>query len=136
MGNGERVVADCYLRRYDLTDLPDDDGISEWLHQCFREKDALLDSYMTTGGSFTDASGFSVLPLQHTPRRFVSLIPSILWFTFTTYIMYRATIVILAQGLLGILLAGGTIAGAWIGLQKLINITRTDKGSNYGSRNN
>jgi len=134
--NGKRVVADCYLRRYDLTDLPDDDeGISEWLHECFREKDALLDSYMTCG-SFTDSSGFSVLPMQHTPRRFVSLIPCLFWFVITAYIMYRAAFVIMAQGLLGVLLAGGTIAGAYIGLQKLINITRTDKGSSYGSRNN
>ncbi|CAL4066495.1 unnamed protein product [Meganyctiphanes norvegica] len=135
MLDGEQVIAEAYLRRYELIDLPDTDKeISEWLHQLFREKDALLDSYLTCG-SFTDSSGFPVKPLQDSPRRPVSLISVIIWFSLSAYCIYRAALATLAQGVLGVVLAVGAFAAAYIGLQKLINITRKDKGSSYGSAN-
>lgn len=133
---GDQLMAECYLRRYDLTDMPDDDNeISEWMHQLFREKDVILDSYLTCG-SFSDASGFPALPVHAPPRRLISLVPATVWVFITGYIIYKCTLAALSYGTLGVTLGGVAIAAAYVGLQKLINVTRTEKGSSYGSTTN
>ncbi|CAL4075868.1 unnamed protein product, partial [Meganyctiphanes norvegica] len=50
MLHGKKLSAEAYVRRYELKDLPDDDNeISEWMHQLFREKNVFSLFLNSTG---------------------------------------------------------------------------------------
>ncbi|XP_018014674.1 1-acyl-sn-glycerol-3-phosphate acyltransferase delta [Hyalella azteca] len=130
MLQGRRVVGEMYIRRLPLRDVPvgDDQKTSQYLHNLYQTKDRLLDSYCNTG-SFTsqnDMPNYSVVTLE---RRWYSLLNVMAWVSIAVYggvrVMWSASLLLQCTGALIFLLA-------YVGLYKLIGLTKITKGSEYG----
>ncbi|XP_064100028.1 1-acyl-sn-glycerol-3-phosphate acyltransferase delta-like isoform X2 [Macrobrachium nipponense] len=137
MLRGRKVKSEMYVRRLPLDEIPDDDeGAISYLHELYRSKDKLLDSYINTG-SFTKENDLPEYPCQKMPRRWYSLLNVIGWAGFVLSQILRFYYNLLTSGsLISISLAVGIALIAYIGLYKMIGLTKIDKGSQYGSTDN
>ncbi|KAK8723128.1 hypothetical protein OTU49_011854 [Cherax quadricarinatus] len=137
MLRGRKVVSEIYVRRILLDEVPDDDdGASKYLHDLYRSKDQLLDSYLNTG-SFTEENDLPDYPSHTMPRRTYSLLNMIGWALFVLSQILRFYYNLITSGsLLSISFAVGIVIFAYLGLYKMIGLTKIDKGSKYGSTDN
>ncbi|KAK7077412.1 1-acyl-sn-glycerol-3-phosphate acyltransferase delta [Halocaridina rubra] len=137
MLRGRRVKSDLYVRRIPLNEVPnDEEGATNYLHELYRSKDQLLDSYVNTG-SFTQENDLPEYPVRRIPRRWYSLFNVIGWASFVLSQILRFYYNLLTSGsLLSISLAVGIAFIAYLGLYKMIGLTKIDKGSGYGSTDN
>lgn len=134
MLRGRKVMSEIYVRRIPLSEVPDDDeGASNYLHELYRQKDKLLDSYMRTG-SFTQENDLPKHDSRPMPRRPYSLINMLLWASFVLSQILRFYYNLVVSGsLLSLSFAVGIVICAYIGLYKMIALTKIEKGSEYGS---
>ncbi|KAK4293799.1 hypothetical protein Pmani_033523 [Petrolisthes manimaculis] len=137
MLRGRKVVGEAYVRRIPLDQVPlDDEGSSDYIHELYRSKDQLLDSYLRTG-DFTKENDLPKHTCRPICRRPYSLINMIMWATFVLSQILRFYYNLLVSGsLLSISFAVGIVICAYIGLYKMIGLTKIDKGSEYGTRDN
>ncbi|KAK3880487.1 hypothetical protein Pcinc_015018 [Petrolisthes cinctipes] len=137
MLNGRKVVGEAYVRRIPLDQVPlDEKAASEYLHELYRSKDLLLDTYMRTG-SFTKDNDFPEYTIRPLSRRPYSLINVIIWNTFVLSLILPFYYNLLVSGsYLSTSLAVGIVICAYIGLYKMIGLTRIDKSSDYGTKDN
>ena len=72
-----------------MENVPSDETeAAEWLHNLFREKDRIIDSFHNTG-SFFKTSGIKETAYKYYPRRLCSLVNFALWAIFSiSLIMY------------------------------------------------
>lgn len=85
-----------HVRRIDMKSIPsDEEGASEWLHNLFREKDRLQDSFFTHGDFFTSSGFEKKEPILQKPR-LSSLINTVCWaiVTLTPMLYYLATLLL------------------------------------------
>ncbi|CAG7666138.1 unnamed protein product, partial [Allacma fusca] len=134
--NGRPVTSKLLLRRIPMSEIPEDETeAGEWLHEQYRQKDKLLDNFFRTGefnpsdNKLPEYDKFEYIEL---PRRYYSLINMTFWFLITC-------------GSLGYYFMGRVFSGEWtlisvvflfvalayIGMDRLINLSKTSKGSNY-----
>lgn len=130
---GKPMICEIYIRRFNFDDLPDDEnGISEWLQQLFREKDELLDSYLNTG-SFTEENKHPAHPVIVPERRPYSLLNIGFWSIVMLFLLMFGAATLIKTGVIGVIILMVIIGLAYFGLQLMISLTRIDKGSKYGS---
>ncbi|KAG7168072.1 1-acyl-sn-glycerol-3-phosphate acyltransferase delta-like [Homarus americanus] len=134
MLRGRKVMSEIYIRRLPLDEVPDDDeGASKYLHELYRSKDQLLDSYINTG-SFTEENDLPKYSSRAMPRRPYSLLNMIGWASFVLSQILRFYYNLITSGsLISISFAVGIVIFAYLGLYKMIGLTKIDKGSQYGS---
>ncbi|CAL4096792.1 unnamed protein product [Meganyctiphanes norvegica] len=129
---GKPMICEIYIRQFNFEDLPDDDeGISEWLQQLFREKDELLDSYINTG-SFTAENTHPAHPVFVPERRPYSLLNTGAWAIVMLYLLVVGAATMIKSGVIGVVVLILGTALAFYGLQVMISLTRVDKASQYG----
>ncbi|XP_071532361.1 1-acyl-sn-glycerol-3-phosphate acyltransferase delta-like isoform X2 [Panulirus ornatus] len=134
MLRGRKVMSEIYVRRIPLDEVPDDDeGASKYLQELYQTKDQLLDSYINTG-NFTKENDLPDYPSHPMPRRIYSLLNMVGWACFVLSQILRFYYNLITSGsLLSISFAVGIVIFAYIGLYKMIGLTKIDKGSKYGS---
>ncbi|CAL4104612.1 unnamed protein product [Meganyctiphanes norvegica] len=134
MLRGQKVMGELYVRRIAISDIPnDDEGLSNYLHDMYRIKDKLLDSYMNTG-SFTAENDLPAYEGLKMPCRPFSLLNMVGWASLVSSWIVRFYYNLVASGsILGTLFAVGIVILAYIGLYKMIGLTKIDKGSEYGT---
>jgi len=131
MLRGQKVVAEVYVRRLPLGEVPteDEQASSSYLHALYQEKDRLLDSHCETG-SFTQTNDMPKYSPVTLPRRYYSLLNMGAWLCvvggYGAYTLYGASVAV--RGL-----AALVFLAAYFMLQKLIGLTKIDKGSQYGA---
>ncbi|XP_023322633.1 1-acyl-sn-glycerol-3-phosphate acyltransferase delta isoform X2 [Eurytemora carolleeae] len=126
---GKETVANMYIRKFDLKDIPkDEEGSSAWLMKLFQEKDALKDSYSKTG-CFSELSGMPKYKAVQQKRRICSLLICI------------GLNLIVNCGILALVWTGSIYTRiavlvffvfAWLAMDRLVNITKISKSSAYG----
>jgi len=129
--SGKRTVANMYIRKFDLSDIPkDEEGSAAWLINLFKEKDALKESFLNTG-CFSETSGLpKYKPVQSKPRIYSLLVICVLNLVVNLPVLYclyagsfyTRLVVLLVLGL------------AWLAMQRLVNITKISKSSEYGMK--
>ncbi|XP_045608732.1 1-acyl-sn-glycerol-3-phosphate acyltransferase delta isoform X2 [Procambarus clarkii] len=134
MLRGRKVMSEVYVRRIPLDEVPDDEeSASKYLHDLYRTKDQLLDSYINTG-SFTKENDLPEYSSRPMPRRLYSLLNMIGWASFVlSQILNFYYNLITSGSLLSISFAVGIAIFAYLMLYKMIGLTKIDKGSKYGS---
>lgn len=134
MLRGQKVVGEVYVRRIPLEEVPDDEEeAGNYLMELYRSKDQLLDSYMNTG-DFTKENDLAKHEGKTLPRRAWSLLNMMGWAGLILTLILRFYYHILTTGsFLANVIALGIVVLAYIGLYKMIGLTRIDKGSKYGS---
>ncbi|XP_063584996.1 1-acyl-sn-glycerol-3-phosphate acyltransferase gamma-like isoform X2 [Penaeus indicus] len=134
MLRGHKVMSEIYVRRLPLDEVPDDDeGASKYLHDLYRTKDQLLDSYLNTG-SFTKENDQPDHKGRAMPRRLFSLLNMIGWAAFVlSRILSFYYNLITSGSILSISFAIGIVIFAYICLYKMIGLTKIAKGSQYGN---
>ncbi|KAB7497631.1 1-acyl-sn-glycerol-3-phosphate acyltransferase delta [Armadillidium nasatum] len=135
MLRGQKVLGEMYIRRLDLNEVPtDDEGAANYLHALYRSKDELLDSYINTG-SFTRQNKMLNYPPRMMPRRIWSLCNMVGWTIFVVCLVSYYYYDLLTTGsFLANAIAVGIVFIAYIGLYKMIGLTKIEKGSKYGSQ--
>jgi len=126
---GRRTVANLYIRKFYLKDIPkDDEGSSAWLMNLFKEKDALKESFMQTG-SFSKLSGLPVHEkIQHETKLYSLLVFSVLNCCVHIPLFYT----LIFGGTIVRILLLGVLLLSWLAMQRLVNITKISKSSSYG----
>lgn len=82
---------------------------TEWLHELFREKDKIIDSFHSTG-SFFKTSGVKEVPYKMYSGRLCSLINFVVWaFISVSMVLYYLISSLLAQNWLGLSIAIGIL---------------------------
>lgn len=128
---GKPTVANMYIRQFELSDIPKDEaGSAAWLINLFKEKDALKESFMKTG-CFSETSGApKYKPIEAKRRVYSLLVICVLNLLVNLPILYflvAGGIVIRAVLMVVLLLA-------WIAMNRLVNITKISKSSEYGKK--
>lgn len=93
---GNRVEAHLYIALIDLKTVPEDEaGAAEWLHEMFRRKDRMQESFHKTG-DFFKTSGVQAVPVRPNPIRLEPLLNTIFWgiVTLTPMLYYLAKLVL------------------------------------------
>lgn len=63
--HGHSVEAHMHIERFDMSTIPDnEEAAAEWVHQHFRYKDALQDSFHTHGDFFTGTGRTPLVPVR------------------------------------------------------------------------
>lgn len=108
--NGLPVEAYMFCRRIPLETVPEDEvKAAEWLHELFREKDRVVDSFHNTG-SFFKTSGFKETACKYYKRRLYSLINFAAWALFSvSLIMYYLLSSLLSHNWIGLSIALGIL---------------------------
>ncbi|XP_067643833.1 1-acyl-sn-glycerol-3-phosphate acyltransferase gamma-like isoform X2 [Eurosta solidaginis] len=132
--NGLPVDGYIYVRRIPLEKVPTDEkAAAEWLHNLYREKDCVIDSFHTTG-SFFETSGVKEVPEIVFKYRKCSLVNFVLWAIFTiTVIVYYLVSSFLAHNWIGFSIVAGLIFSIYLLMLKSINMSKISKSSEYGS---
>lgn len=104
--NGYPVEGHLYARRIPVDSVPENEmEAAEWLHNLYREKDRLVDSFHTTG-NFFETSGFKEVPVTVLKYRPCSLINFALWAVFSiSLILYYLISSIVSQNWFGLSIA-------------------------------
>lgn len=134
MLRGNKVLGELYVRRIPIDEIPEDDeGLSQYLHEMYRIKDKLLDSYINTG-SFTAENDLPSYEGRKMPCRPFSLLNMLGWTSLVSSWIVSFYYNLVASGsVLGTFIAVGIVILAYIGLYKMIGLTKIDKGSGYGA---
>lgn len=78
---GKKIEAHLYIRMIRIDEIPHtEEGAAEWLHELFRRKDRMQDSFHKHG-DFFKSSNVDPLPSQDLPRRLQPLINTAFWTT-------------------------------------------------------
>eukprot|EP00088_Acartia_fossae_P010955 TRINITY_DN15493_c0_g1_i14.p1 TRINITY_DN15493_c0_g1~~TRINITY_DN15493_c0_g1_i14.p1 ORF type:complete len:273 (-),score=75.79 TRINITY_DN15493_c0_g1_i14:666-1484(-) len=128
---GRTTLASMYIREFYLKDIPKDDkGSSAWLMKLFQEKDAMKDSFLKTG-CFSELSGVPKhAPIKRKSRPW-SLLVSL---TLNSCVILPMFYVLFIGSFITRLVIVVVLALAWVAMQRLINITKISKSSNYGKK--
>lgn len=133
---GKKAVGHMFVRRFAISDVPtDEEGMSKFLMDLYKDKDELKENYLKTG-SFTDKNGkFPIYKEIKLGYRIPVLLNTLILNTLIT-------IPLLAQ--LGRMLCSGSMinislallfpAVLYFSLKKFINLTRISKASAYGKK--
>ncbi|XP_011199230.2 1-acyl-sn-glycerol-3-phosphate acyltransferase gamma [Bactrocera dorsalis] len=132
--NGYSVEGHLHARRIPVESVPENEKeAAEWLHNLYREKDRLVDSFHTTG-NFFDASGLKEVPVTVLKYRPCSLINFALWAVFSiSLVLYYLISSLLSQNWIGLSIAVGILVAFYILMVKSINMSKISKASSYGS---
>lgn len=132
--NGQPVEGYMLVRRIPLEEVPEDEtAAAEWLHNLFREKDRILDSFHTTG-SFFKTSGMKEVPCKIYDRRPYTLMNFCVWAIFSvTAIMYYLITSLMYQNWIGLSIALGIIVTIYVMMEKAIGMSKMSKASSYGA---
>lgn len=124
---GRKYKADMSFRRFPVEQIPEDEKeCADWLHQLYREKDALQEQYNTTGRF----PGNPVIPA----RRPWSLLNFFFWTGILFYGLIRLAVGMVASGnlllIFGMLLL---LVAVSVAVKTLISVSEVKKtGSSYG----
>lgn len=133
----------------------DETQAAEWLQNLFREKDKIIDSFLTTG-SFFKTSGIKETAYKYYPRRLCSLVNFALWATFSiSLIMYYIISSLVLHNWIGLSIVVGILVickcilflkrelilftlsafffSVYIFMVKAINMSKISKASSYGA---
>ncbi|OXA50214.1 1-acyl-sn-glycerol-3-phosphate acyltransferase gamma [Folsomia candida] len=139
---GEEVRTELLIRRIPMSEVPDDEKeAAAWLQKLFQDKDKVLDNYVKLGEfvpknerDSEEYSSYKNYQKIELPRRYYSLINFCSWAALIliplgTYLCQT----MLSGSIIRISVVAILCASAYIGFNNLINLTRIDKGSTYGS---
>ncbi len=131
---GKKIVGDMYIRRFETKDLPlkDEQKMTEFLHNLYKEKDDLKDNYLKTG-TFTPTAVKHVIP----PRKYSALLTLTLNALISVPLAYQVFAMFFFSGSLTQMTISASIVlllGA--GLSKMIGLTEISKATNYGLKKN
>lgn len=133
--NGLPVEGFMLVRRIPLENVPDgDEEAAEWLHDLFREKDRIQESFHTTS-SFFETSGIKETAFKFYKPRLCCLINFIVWslFSISTITHYLISSMILGNWV-GLTIALGVLLIFYILMEKAIGMSKISKSSNYGAQ--
>ena len=127
---GRKTVAEVYIRRYAISQVPKDPkGSAQFLMDVYEAKDKLIDNFALSGRFESDAK-----PLIPT-RRVFSLLNTLIW---------NVLIVPTVFGQIGVFAFSGSmwqfalallgVIVMYIALRKFIGLTKISKASNYGNK--
>ncbi|CAG7675290.1 unnamed protein product [Allacma fusca] len=141
MLNGRPVTGTLLLRRIPMSEIPEDETkAAEWLHELYRHKDKCLENFFRTGefnppdNRLPEYEKFEYIEL---PRRYYSLINMTFWFLIICGpLVYYITGMFLSGDWTLITVAFLLVILAYVGMDRLINLTKISKGSNYGENAN
>ncbi|OWF45925.1 1-acyl-sn-glycerol-3-phosphate acyltransferase delta-like isoform X2 [Mizuhopecten yessoensis] len=124
---GNAITAHLRMKRYELEDLPkEEEELSQWLRDLFKEKDDLVDEYMKTG-KFD-------LPEYRPPQRLHDLLNWIFWFLVTDIpLFYYLGSVLVAGTITQQLIVLGVVVFMTIFSRWMIGLSEIKRGSSYGS---
>ena len=134
---GRKTVAEVYIRRYNISQVPKDPkGSAKFLMDVYESKDKLIDNFALTG-SFTSVDSKS---LTNFPR----IVPKRRLFSLLNTIILNLLIVPAVFGQIGVFAFSGSmwqfvlaligVIVMYIGLRKFIGLTKISKASNYGNK--
>lgn len=134
--NGNEVRAYMLVRRIPLDQVPEDEEkAAQWLHDLFREKDKIQDSFHKTG-SFFKESGIQEPSSEVCEPRLSVLINYVAWATFSiSLILYYLLSSLFAQNWIGLSVAVGILLLFYILMSKAIGMSEISKASSYGAEN-
>lgn len=76
---GKKISASMFMERIPIDTIPTDEKLaSQWLHDLYKKKDAMLDSFLETGDWFK-TSGEKRVEGFPMPRRIYPLLNTIAW---------------------------------------------------------
>lgn len=132
--NGQAVEGFMFVRRIPLEQVPEDEEkAAEWLHNLFREKDRIIDSFHNTG-SFFATSGVKETPYKYYAPRLCTLINFAAWAIFSvSLVAYYLISSLLMQNWIGFSVACTILLTFYILMEKAIGMSKISKASNYGS---
>jgi len=131
---GRKTVAEAYIRKYNLADVPKDfEGSAKFLMDVYKSKDELIDNYALTG-KFSNEK-HEEFPLTVKPRRIYSLINTVcLNLLVVPAFLGHIGILAFSGSLVQLSLALVLVVILYIGLKKFIGLTKISKGSAYGQK--
>jgi len=134
---GRPAKCDVFVERIPLDDVPEDaEKAADWLHECFRQKDKLIDIYLKDG-KFPDtwSSPYISGPIRshYRPRRLYLLLVTLVSSYFTLPLVARGIYSLLTSGVYSITLVAIIVALVYFALQKMLELSTVSKGSSYGS---
>ncbi|KAI9581614.1 1-acyl-sn-glycerol-3-phosphate acyltransferase delta-like [Glossina fuscipes] len=132
--NGKPVEPYMLVRRIPMEKVPgNEEEATEWLHELFREKDQIIDSFHTTG-SFFKTSAVKEVPYKMYSGRLCSLINFAVWaFISVSMVLHYLISSLLAQNWLGLSTAIGILTTFYLFMVKAINMSKISKASTYGA---
>lgn len=138
MLNGRPVVGYLLIRRIPIEEIPEDETkAAEWLQTLYQHKDKCLDNFFKTGEFNPDANmpEYEKFKYIELPRRIYSLANILVWFCLICFpLVYFIGSMILSGSYTQCTVAVILVALAYMGMNKLINLTKIDKGSSYGAQ--
>ncbi len=135
---GKTTVCEMYMRRYDTKELQSksEKEIEDFLMDLYRDKDEMVENYSKTG-SFTrngQDSRFPDYPELEKPARWGSLINvGVLFYLVTLPVLRMFAQMLLSGSAWQAVAAASTAALLYAATKKLLDFTKTNKGSAYGS---
>jgi len=131
---GRKTVAEAYIRKFNLNDVPkDDDGSSKFLMDVYKSKDELIDNYALTGKFSSE--NYEAFPMVVKPRRIYSLINTVcLNLLVVPAFLVHIGILAFSGSILQLTLALFLVIILYIGLKKFIGLTKISKASAYGGK--
>lgn len=130
---GRGCTSHFYVRRIDPKSISDDENeAAEWLHETFRHKDKLQESFHKHGDFFTGSGVKPIKPVLLKPR-LRTLINSAVWTILTlTPIVYYLLGLLFSGELVSTVIGIAIVLLFYILMQKTIDMSKTSKGSSYG----
>jgi lysophosphatidic acid acyltransferase/lysophosphatidylinositol acyltransferase len=137
---GKKMVAELYIRRIPRTEVvgaKSEEDMSRFLMNLYSEKDALKDNYLSHGSftrngqdkRFEDFKAVEVLPRKY------SLINMVVLNLLVGVPLVKMLVGVVLSGSLAQTLAVGTVSVAlYVGLRKMIGLTKISKASAYGAK--
>lgn len=131
--NGRGITASMFVKRYELNDIPDDEEkASEWLHELFRRKDAMQESFHKHGNFFTGTNEKPVEPIVYKPK-LACLINTVVWTLLTiSFTLYYLAIFLLSGKIVLFSIGVGILVAFYVLMYKSISVTKISKASSYG----
>lgn len=133
--NGKPITAHMCVRRIPTASLPEnEEEAAAWLHELFREKDRMQDSFHRHGNFFTD-SGIAERPLLTLHRRTSTLLNTVFWVAATlTPMLYYLMKLLFSGEILYFSIGAGIIFAFYMLMVKAIGMSKISKGSSYGAQ--
>ncbi|KAK2715008.1 1-acyl-sn-glycerol-3-phosphate acyltransferase gamma-like isoform X2 [Artemia franciscana] len=123
---GRRVVAEIFLKRIPLENLPDsEEDLTNWLYQCFKEKDERLGRYKETGSFCFE--GETSPPKQSRDRRLAPLINIAVWNALILPPIFRAFLTMLFSGIASVVFSAVLVLIAILVLYKVVGLTKVQR---------
>lgn len=134
--NGHGLDAYMFVKRYSIQDIPDEEEQSaNWLHELFRQKDKMQESFHEHGDFFTGSGLKPIKPRVFQPR-LSSLINTLVWnFLTISFTVYYMSKLLLSGKTLYFFIGIGILIAFYVLMHKSISMSKISKASNYGSSN-